>query len=210
MKTTIIIADDHQLFADGLEQIIQLIPDFDIVAKVTDGRMLMQKLINIQPDIILMDINMPYLNGIEAAEKIKTLYPKISIVFISMYHKPQIVQQAKDVGAIGFIMKDVTAPVLEEAMLSIKNGNPTFIAFQESKPYKETTQLEDNFNDKLNLTPREKSIIQLIKNGYTSKGVAITLGLSIYTVETHRKNINRKLHVQSASELLALAHKIEI
>lgn len=99
---------------------------FRVTGKVTDGKMLMQKLNTVSADIILMDINMPYLNGIEAAQKVLSLYPKIKIVFISMYYNLQLMTQAKETGATGFIMKDVTALVLKEAIINAKNGVQTF------------------------------------------------------------------------------------
>ncbi|MCL1668799.1 response regulator transcription factor [Elizabethkingia ursingii] len=209
--TNVIIADDHALFADGLEQLVHSLEGFRVTGKVTDGKMLMQKLNTVSADIILMDINMPYLNGIEAAQKVLSLYPKIKIVFISMYYNLQLMAQAKETGATGFIMKDVTALVLKEAIINAKNGIQTFLP-----PVAKDTLLNDIMKDQdpfvmhHKLSPREMDIIHLIKEGNATKQIAALLELSVFTVETHRKNINRKLKVQSTAELVALMHKFNL
>ncbi|KUY20791.1 two-component system response regulator [Elizabethkingia miricola] len=209
--TNVIIADDHSLFADGLEQLVHSLEGFRVTGKVTDGKMLMQKLNTVFADIILMDINMPYLNGIEAAQKVLSLYPKTKIVFISMYYNLQLMTQAKEIGATGYIMKDVTAAVLKEAIVNAKNGVQTFLP-----PVAKDTLINDMMKDQdpfllhYKLSPREMDIIHLIKEGNATKQIATLLELSVFTVETHRKNINRKLKVQSTAELVALMHKFNL
>lgn len=209
--TKIIIADDHALFADGLEQLVHSLEGFNVVGKVADGKMLMQKLNSVAADIILMDINMPYLNGIEAAQKVLSLYPEIKVVFISMYYNNELITQAKEAGAIGFIMKDVTAAVLKEAILNAKNGVQTFLApIRREASYNNDINAMDPFLLHYKLSPREMDIIKLIKEGNATKQIASVLELSVFTVETHRKNINRKLKVQSTAELIALMHRFDI
>ncbi|SDD21358.1 response regulator [Niabella drilacis] len=208
-RTRIIIADDHTLFADGLEQIVQSLDTFDVIGKVTDGKMLMQKLNTDVPDMILMDVNMPFLNGMEAAQKILSRFPKMKIIFISMYNNAQLTEQAKKMGAAGFIMKDVTAPVLKEAILNVNKGLTAFPVATAQVIVPGFPEEEDPFLLRYKLSPRELDILQLIKEGKASKQIAGILDLSVYTVETHRKNIHRKLHVQSTAELIALAHKMK-
>ncbi|HAY3549760.1 response regulator transcription factor [Elizabethkingia meningoseptica] len=208
--TKIMIADDHALFADGLEQIVDSLEGFTVVGKATDGKMLMQKLNTVVPDIILMDINMPYLNGMEAAQKIMSLYPQVKILFISMYYNTQLIVQAKEAKAFGFIMKDVTASVLKEAIVNAKNGVHTFLAPASLEVAERIMNDTDPFLLHYKLSPRETDIIRLIKEGNTTKQIAAALELSIFTVETHRKNINRKLKVQSTAELIAFMHKFDI
>ncbi len=209
-KIKIIIADDHTLFADGLEQIVQSLPGFEVIAKVTDGKMLMQKLNSAVPDMILMDINMPYLNGMEASQKIVHAFPQVKIIFISMYHNAQLTEQAKAVGAISFITKDVTAPVLKEIIINATKGvSYFFIPSVQTQP-EINTYSDDPFLLQYKLSPREMDIIQLLKEGNATKQIATMLELSVYTVETHRKNINRKLNVQSTAELIALIHNVNM
>ncbi|MGJ7033540.1 response regulator [Niabella hirudinis] len=207
-RTKIIIADDHTLFADGLEQIVHSLDSFDVIGKVTDGKMLMQKLNTAVPDMILMDVNMPFLNGMEAARKILGLFPKMKIIFISMYNNVQLTEQAKKMGAAGFIMKDVTAPVLKEAILNVNKGLTAFPAAAAPAIVPGFPGDDDPFLLQYKLSPRELDILQLIKEGNASKQIAGILDLSVYTVETHRKNIHRKLQVQSTAELIALAHRM--
>jgi DNA-binding NarL/FixJ family response regulator len=210
MSTTkIIIADDHTLFADGLEQIVRSLEHFEVIAKVTDGKTLLQKLNTVTPDIILMDINMPWLNGMEAAEKIIQLFPQIKIIFISMYSNVQLVEQAKKIGARGFIMKNITAPELKETITSVKNGALIYTGLP-AIPINAAPQTDDPFLLQYKLTPKEVQIIKLIKEGNATKQIAGLLELSTYTIETHRKNINRKLNVRSTAELIAITHKFSI
>lgn len=198
----VIIADDHALFADGLEQIVHALAGFRVMGKATDGKQLMQRLNASVPDMILMDINMPHLNGMEAAQKILRAYPHIKIIFISMYFNGQLMAQAKELGAWGFLMKDVTAVVVKEAILNARDNIQTFLPPISSMGQQDAGSYK--------LSPREIDIIQLIKEGNTTKQIAALLELSVYTIETHRKNINRKLKVQSTAELVALMHQLHL
>ena len=206
-KTSIIIADDHTLFSDGLEQIISTMKGFEVIAKVTDGKMLLQKINKKVPDMILMDVNMPYFDGIEAAKKIIILFPDIKIIFISMYNNQELIEKARKMAVSGYIFKDITAPVLKETILNVKNGiqvlpQPSEVVHQQNfKNNKEDIFIQ------FKLSPRELDILNLIKTGKSSKQMASILELSIYTIETHRKNIYRKLNVQSTAELVAFVHK---
>jgi len=208
-KIKIIIADDHALFADGLEQIVHSLDGFEVIAKVTDGKLLMQKLNSAVPDMILMDINMPHLNGIEATKRILLLYPSVKILFISMYHNAELIKQAKEIGAMGYVMKDITASVLKESILNTKKGIPTFLVSATNAALDNELANADPFLRNYKLSQREIDIIKLIREGNATKQIAAILELSTYTVETHRKNINRKLKVQSTAELIAFAHKFQ-
>lgn len=207
-RTQIIIADDHLLFADGLEQIIGSMPQFEVIAKVTDGKMLLQKLNSTQPGMILLDINMPYLNGLGAAEHIRRRHPMVKIVFLSMYSDAKIIAAAKNCNAMGFIMKDVTAPLLKDALIHINNNKPVYLLPGVRQVQNASFALQDDFISKFKITSRELEIIDLIKQGKASKQIASELELSAYTIETHRKNIYRKLQVQSVAELIQRVSKL--
>ncbi|TCC85849.1 response regulator [Pedobacter hiemivivus] len=209
MKTKIIIADDHLLLADGLEQILNSVPDFEVIAKVANGRLLMQALNTIVPDLILLDINMPYMNGLEAAKKIRQRMPDIKIVFLSMYFDAKLIAAAKEDGVKGFILKDIIAPLLKEKMIHIANGGTYFdLPFQKTSATPAWQQ--DDFANKLKLSPREIEIIKLIKLGQGNKQISAQLSLSIYTIETHRKNIYRKLNLKGVGELIQFASEHNI
>jgi DNA-binding NarL/FixJ family response regulator len=208
MKTKVIIADDHPLFADGVEQIINSIPYFEVVAKVGNGKLLMQELNSIIPDLILLDINMPYMNGIEAAKEIKRRMPDIKIVFLSMYADSNIISAAKENGINGVLSKDITAPLLKECLMDVVNGNTSFPSSVQNTT--EGIWQQDDFAKELKLSSREIEIIRLLKQGMSNKQVSGYLKLSVYTIETHRKNIYRKLNLQGLGELIQFANEHKI
>lgn len=208
MNTKIIIADDHLLFADGVEQILNSVPGFEVVAKVPNGKLLMQVLNSITPDLVLLDVNMPHMNGLEAAKKIRQRLPDVKIVFLSMYFDVKVIARAKEDGVKGFLLKDITAPLLKEKIMTIVNGGISFdVRFNESPlpPWQ-----QDAFANELKLSAREIEIIKLIKQGIGNKQISIQLGLSVYTIETHRKNIYRKLNLQGVAELIQFANEHQI
>lgn len=206
MKTKIIIADDHLLFADGVEQILNSIPDFEVIGKVSNGKLLIQLLNSITPDLILLDINMPFMNGLEAAKKIRQRMPGVKIVFLSMYFDAKAMLNAKEDGVSGFLFKDITAPILKEKIISIVNGNLCFENYINQEPAWE----QDQFAKELKLSAREIEIIRLIKSGMLNKQISTELKLSVYTIETHRKNIYRKLNLQGVGELIQFANEHKI
>lgn len=205
-KIKVIIADDHSLFADGLEQIILSLPDFEVIAKPTNGRLLLQMLNRLTPDLILLDMNMPYMDGLEAAKIIKTNNHQVKIIIISMYYDNKLINTFKNQNIDGYIIKDTTAPVLKETILEVLKGNPTFV-LPESQKNKISPLVKDSFQEKFKLSVREIEIIKLIKEGHSSKQIASELELSVFTIDTHRKNIYRKLSVQGTAELISFAVK---
>jgi len=206
-KTKVIIADDHCLFADGLEQILNGMPNFEVLTKVTNGKLLLLALNTWAPNLILMDINMPFLNGIDAAFAIKKNMPEIKIVFLSMYVDLKILALVKDNNFNGFIVKDTTAPLLKNVLLDIVEGKTSFLLPEQYLQKNEDFNLlpNDGFTNAFKLSAREIEIIQLIKDGRQSKEIAEDLNLSFYTIETHRKNIYHKLNLQGVAELIAFA-----
>lgn len=209
MKTKIIIADDHLLLTDGLEQILNGVPDFEVIAKVPNGKVLMQVLNTLVPDLILLDINMPLMSGLQAAKRIRERMPDIKIVFLSMYYDAKLIAAAKEDGVKGFILKDIIAPLLKEKIIHIANGGTCFdLPLQQVSP--EPDWQQDEFANELKLSTREIEIIKLIKLGKGNKQISTQLGLSTYTIETHRKNIYRKLNLKGIAELIKFASEHHI
>lgn len=206
-KIKIIIVDDHLLFAEGLEQIIQSMPQFEVLTKASGGKSLLQKMNQFVPDMILSDIHMPDMDGLDAAEHILKARPELRYVFISMYHSPQLISKAKSIGAHGYIMKDVTAPVLKQNLLKVANGEKVFLEPVANKAVNPTFS-SNYLLSQYKITEREAEIIKHIKEGNSSKQIAELLELSVYTIETHRKNIYRKLGVQNTAELILIFDKI--
>lgn len=198
--TTIIIADDHPLFADGLSKLLDDEPDMNVFAIVKNGRALIDSVRNKQPDMILLDINMPLLNGLDAVKRIKQEYPKIKVLMLSTYGEDHLVEKAKFYGANGYLLKNADKEELIQVIRLIASGQSSF-------PYRINPSLNDfengdNFLKKFNLSKRELELLGYIKQGLTNAQIADAIQLSIYTVETHRKNIMHKLNLNTPSALM--------
>jgi two-component system, NarL family, nitrate/nitrite response regulator NarL len=199
-KIHILIADDHVLFIDGLVLLLKDVSNISIVDVANDGKELMDILRHQHPDIILLDINMPKLNGLDATRYIRQSYPKIRIIILSTYNEDHLIKKAKEYGANGYLIKNCDKEELLQAIRLVKSGNSCF-------PYrKPETQSEFSEKDILlknfKLTAREMEIVNLIKLNFTNQQIAEKLSLSIYTIETHRKNIMHKLGLKKPSELI--------
>ncbi|PJJ83321.1 response regulator transcription factor [Mucilaginibacter auburnensis] len=199
-KLSVIIADDHTLFINGLRMLLQNEPDIEILDVAADGKELMGLLNTHSPQLILLDINMPGINGLEALKRIKAYHPKIKVIMLSTYNEEQLIEKAKAGGAYGYLFKNVDKTELLSAMHSVVEGGTYF-------PQKATEIAHNNFDEpdpflkQFQLTKREMELLQLIKENYTNQQMADKLFLSIYTVETHRKNIMQKLHLKNPVEL---------
>ncbi len=197
MSATIklIIADDHNLFIDGLKLLIKDEPDMQVTEIANDGRELLSLLPGRNADIVLLDINMPNLNGLDAARFIKQSYPSLKIIMLSTYNDEHLVEKAKTLGANGYLLKTTNREELLQTIRLVASGQACF-------PYRQPFAKSgfddnDNFLKQFNLTKLELEILQLIKTEATNQQIAKKLFLSIYTVETHRKNIMQKLNLHS-------------
>ena len=196
----IIIADDHLLFIEGLRLLMESEPGITITDIAHDGKELLQILPANLPDIILLDINMPNMNGLKAAIYIKQSYPAIKIIMLSTYSEEHLVEKAKKNGADGYLLKNSSKEKLLQTIRLVHKGTACF-------PYllAETINefnANDNFLKQYNFTKRETEVILLIKDGLTNQQISEKLFLSIYTIETHRKNIMQKLQLNSPSALM--------
>lgn len=200
----IIVVDDHQLFLDGMIRILEDESEFEIIGFYNNGSMLLHALNSCQPDLIILDIQMPKQNGIDVSLQIKNRYPNIKILFISMFEASNIVRNIKKIGANGFISKTTDASIVKNTIWEVLKGNDVFI---QAEPDVSDESMNVNV---FSLSKRETEIISLIKKGMSSKEIAETLNISGYTVETHRKNIFRKLKVKSVSELVSFAYDNEL
>jgi DNA-binding NarL/FixJ family response regulator len=196
----IIIADDHTLFINGLQMLLKDEGWIEIMDIASDGKELLELLHRKSPDIILLDINMPRLNGLETARYIKQTNPAAKIVILSTYNEDHLVEKAKQYGVNGYLLKNSNKDELLQTIKLVMNNQTSF-------PYRVPKEPnlfanEDNFLKQFNLTKRESEIIQLLKTGFTNQQIADKLFLSIYTVETHRKNIMQKLNLKNPSSLM--------
>jgi DNA-binding NarL/FixJ family response regulator len=208
------VVDDHPIFIDGITGLLKDTPGFEIIGTAQNGRDLLEKLQTKQPDIILLDINMPEMDGIEATKEIKRLYPDIKIIMLTMFNDIRFIKEVLEIGAKGYILKNISREDLIKAIQTVASGKPYLdSAVQEKVISSMSAQDDDEPNDKetdaliQNITSRELEILQLIALGLTSQDISKKLYISKNTVETHRKNLLAKLNVKNTASLLKLAYK---
>ena len=204
----ILLADDHTVMRRGLRLLIESQPEFSVVAEASDGRQAVQQAETTMPDVAVMDIAMPNLSGIEAAQRIATTQPSTAIVILSMHSDEGYVLRALKVGAKGYLLKDSAEGDLIEAIKAVHQGK-TFFSPEISKMLVEdyvheirTRGAEDTYDL---LTSREREILQLVAERKSTKEIALALNISVYTIETHRRNLHEKLNLHSLAELILYA-----
>jgi len=196
----LVIADDHALFADGLVLLLKDVPDIVIAGIATDGTELVDLTRQDPPDAILTDINMPNLNGLDALRTIRSQFPDVKIIVLSTYNEDHLIKKAREYGANGYKLKNCSKTELVDAIRSVCNGENCFP--DKSSPAKKAIIEQEPFLRQFKLTAREVEVARLIKDHLTNQQIAEKLNLSIYTVETHRKNIMQKLDLHRPSELI--------
>jgi two-component system, NarL family, response regulator NreC len=207
-RIRIIIADDHRVLRAGLRLLLERQPGFEVVADAADGRQTVDLVKAHLPDIVLLDIAMPHLNGIEAARLISASHPEVGIIILSMHADESYLLRALKSGAKGYLLKDAGEDDVIDAVRAVSEGKAFFspaISKLLVEDYVRQLQhqgLEDVYDL---LTPREREIMQLLAEGKSSKDIAALLFLSPHTVDTHRKTILQKLNVHSVPELMLYA-----
>lgn len=204
----ILLADDHTVMRKGLRLLLESQPDFSVVAEASDGRQAVEQAQATQPDVVVIDIAMPNLSGIEAAQRIVAALPHVAIVILSMHSDEGYVLRALKVGAKGYLLKDSAESDLIEAIKVVHQGK-TFFSPEISKMLVEdyireirTRGAEDSYDL---LTSREREILQLLAERKSNKEIAQALNLSPYTIETHRRNLQEKLNLHSLADLILYA-----
>jgi DNA-binding NarL/FixJ family response regulator len=207
MHCTVLIADDHQVVREGLKRILDR-PGFQIVGEVRDGRALVEAAARLCPDVIVADIAMPLLNGIEAARKIREHNPRATIVFLTMHPEAAYAVRAIRAGAAGYVMKDSAGEELIAAIKEALRGR-TYVTPSLAEPVREAllSRRRGVKSDSERLTPRQREVLQLLAEGRSNKQVAAILKLSVKTVEFHKSGIKKRLGVQSVAELARYAAK---
>lgn len=197
-KTTVLIADDHQIVAGGIELIINTSESCKVVGVVDNGQKVLDLLAVAPVDLVLMDINMPVMNGIDCTRRIKAQYPGVKIIVLTMYNRKQFIRELFEVGADGCVLKSNTGKELLIAIERVRSGKTYFDQLNDfvdaPKEFKE-----------FRLSEREIEIIELIAEGETSKEIANRLFISEHTVKTHRKNIFQKTNVSDSDQLIQWA-----
>jgi DNA-binding NarL/FixJ family response regulator len=206
--TRVLLADDHKLMRGGLRLILEQHPEFTVIGEADDGRQAVAMAEALKPDLVVMDVAMPNLNGIEAAKQITGRQPGTAVIMLSMHADESYVLRALKAGARGYLLKDSAEADLTQALQAVREGKSFF------SPAVSRVLLED-YGRKLRragaedswdlLTPRERETLQLVAEGKSSKDIANLLNLSVYTVETHRSNLMQKLQLKGMPELILYA-----
>jgi two-component system response regulator NreC len=207
-KIRILLADDHTLIRGGLRLLAEQQPDLVVVGEAEDGRQAVAMAAALKPDVAVLDIGMPNLNGIEAAKQITEGESRAAVVILSMHADETYILRALKAGARGYLLKDSTESDLARAIRAVAEGKSFFspavskVLLEDYVRKLQRTGGEDSYEL---LTPREREILQLIAEGKSNKDVANLLHLSVYTVETHRANVMEKLKLKSVPELILYA-----
>jgi len=208
----LLVADDHDVVRKGVRTLLEEQPGWEVAAEAADGREAVEKAKLVQPDVTILDLSMPELNGLEAAREIlKTVSTKVLI--LTMHDSDALIRQTLEAGAQGYLLKSDTARELVSAVDALRR-NKTFFTPKVAqmvlegylgRPTKENDEDSNNRKNGLRLTARQKQILQLLAEGKSSKEVAVALNISVKTAETHRVNIMRRLDCHSVTELVRYA-----
>jgi two-component system response regulator NreC len=204
----ILLADDHTLLRQGLRKILQERPDWEVVAEAGDGREAVRQTLAVQPDIAILDIGMPLLNGIEATRQIVRRLPDIHVLILSMHANEAYIVQALKAGAKGYLLKDSADTDLIRGVAAVASGKSFFspavakVMLDDYVRHLTEKGIADRFDS---LSEREREIFQLVAEGHSNKEIAELLSVSPTTVETHRAHILQKLDVHNTAELVLYA-----
>jgi DNA-binding NarL/FixJ family response regulator len=206
-RPRVLLADDHSLVLEGLAKLVM--DDCDLVGKVEDGRALIQAAQQLEPDVIVLDISMPKMNGLEAGRQLKKLLPSIKLIFLTMHADPVYAKEAFHIGASGFLLKRSAASELSQAIHAAMKGQ-YYVTPAIAKDFlgSLTQQMPAAQVETNSLTPRQREVLQLIAEGHSTKEIATILNVSAKTIEFHRTRIIRELDLHSKAELTryAIAH----
>ena len=207
-RIKVLIVDDHRVVRDGLSKILESCNDIHVIGEAANGLDAIRKYTELKPDVILLDISMPKLGGLEVSRRIKKEDPSAKIVILSMHEEEEYSMKLVRLGVSGYLLKDSAAQEVIEAVRSAFAGRAYFspqISKTLAESYREVAPLEDDPYERLN--DREREVLQLIAEGHTNKAIADILFISPKTVDNHRTNLMRKLNIHSAADLVRWATK---
>jgi DNA-binding NarL/FixJ family response regulator len=203
----VMLADDHRMFRQGLKTLLGSREDIDVIAEASDGREAVEMASSCNPDVIIMDVSMPGLNGIEATRKITTDQPGVKIIGLSMHTDRRYTSELLKAGAAAYVPKDGAFEELEQAVRSVMSGevylSPRVAAGLVDDYVRQPQSPAPSVFERL--TAREREVLQLMAEGQATKEIAATLHVSVKTVETHRRQIMEKLNIYSVAELTKYA-----
>lgn len=203
----VLLVDDHKIIRDGLRAVLEARPDIEVVGEAADGHEALVLARTLRPEVVVMDVSMPGLNGIDATAHLASEHPGIKVLGLSMNSDRRYVLAMLSAGASGYLLKDAAADELIRAIQTVASGQ-TYLSPQISAAIVETAleaRAPAQAATASALTPREREVLQLLAEGRTSKDIAVTLQISVPTVDTHRRQIMSKLKLRSIAELTKYA-----
>ena len=212
MPVRILVADDHQVVRTGLRALLESKTGWEVCAEAANGREAVEKAGQLKPDVAVLDIGMPLLNGVEATRQIRKLSPQTEILILTMHDSELLIQEVLGAGALGYILKDDADRNLVAAVDALRRHKP-YLSSRVSESVSNPSAPDGtafNPSSRSRLTPREREVLQLLAEGKSTKEVAGILGISVKTAETHRANIMLKLDFHSVTELVRYAVRNKI
>jgi two-component system, NarL family, response regulator NreC len=212
-RVRVLLADDHGVVRKGLRFLLTQDPDIEVIGEAEDGREAVRLASETQPNVVIMDIAMPQLNGLDAATQICKGNPRIGVIFLSMYSDEEFLIRALSSGAKGYLLKDSAEPDIVRAVHAVADGKTFFspvIAHTLLEDYMRRLQQEGLQDRYETLTDREREVLQLLAEGRSNKEVASVLHLSVHTVDTHRTNFMQKLGLHNTAEIVIYAMRKKI
>jgi two-component system nitrate/nitrite response regulator NarL len=194
----VLLVDDHAVVRDGIRARLERSADFQVVGEAVNGREAVQKVEELEPDVVLMDISMPVMNGMDAARYLRENHPETKVIILTMHEHKEYIQGVIRCGAQGYIVKDVTAQEMISAIKTVMGGETYYSSCVSQMMYDDFNRSSSPDSDKLGLTQRQRTILALVEQGMSSKAIANELNISVRTVEAHRHNIKIKLDAQNA------------
>jgi two-component system response regulator NreC len=209
-KTKVLLVDDHQIIIDGLKSLLENIPTIEVVGEALNGKKAIDLLALISVNLVLMDIDMPILNGIETTKLIKSKYTNVKVIILSMYKESGLIKTLIDAGADGYLLKNSDQNELLEAIAKVTSGQQYFSSDVTLSLLNKNSSNSSSFQEENvvgDLTDREIEILKLIAEGFTNKEIGDKLFISHRTVDTHRTNLMKKVGVNNIAGLIRFAIK---
>jgi two-component system response regulator NreC len=207
MAIRVLLADDHTIVRQGLKALLDAEPDIEVVGEAADGWETIQQAEELKPDVVLMDITMPRLNGLEATRRLKRLLPQVKTLVLTVHTNEEYVREILRAGAAGYILKEAAVDELVSAVHAVARGD-SFLSPAVSRIVVQDLARGRQWNGETvfdTLTPREREVLQLIGEGHTNQEIAEILAISVKTVETHRAQLRRKLNIHDRAGLIHYA-----
>ena len=201
----VLLADDHPVVRRGIAACLSRFPNLEIVAEAADGQEALRKIAELCPDIVLMDIDMPHLNGLAVTERLRKEFPHVKVVVLSVHDQTDFIMRILQSGARGYVLKDAPTEELLQAIETVHSGESFFSPDVARMALSQFVRGTTDGDSALQLTPREREVLTQIAEGLSNKEVANVLGVGVRTVETHRERIMRKLNIHSVAGLTRFA-----